>query len=219
VIAWNKHRLEIGPKGHRTILFDDHPPPAAFECDPAHYETGNVGIAIELRVKGEPGKPCVTVATTHLCWEPHKMDVRQWQLHTFFNMVSSLAGPRILLCGDLNSQPGTQPHQFLAQGCGLASAYADEEATSLTNSNAHAQKGGFAAMIDYIWFSPKWFAMRKRITLPTADDLRKKHSGGMPLPDSAPVPTLLSSRWPSDHLALQAVLELANPVIDDWEFD
>lgn len=219
VIAWHKDRLEVGPKGHRMIIFDDHPPPAAFECDPAHYETGNVGLAVELRVRSDPGKHCITVATTHLCWEPHKMDVRQWQLHTFFTMVRGLAGPRILLCGDLNSQPGTQPHQFLAQGCGLVSAYWDVEALALTNSNAHACKGGFAAMIDYIWYSPKWFSLRKRIQLPTGQDLRACGPGSQSLPEAAPVPTLLSARWPSDHLALASVLELTNPVMDDWDFD
>jgi len=217
VIAWRKDRIEVGPQKHRMMMFDDHPPPAAFECDPAHYETGNVGLAVELRLRSDPGKHCVTVATTHLCWEPHKMDVRQWQLHTFFNMVTALAGPRLLLCGDLNSQPGTQPHQLLAHGCGLTSAYADAEAVALTNSNAHACQGGFAAMIDYIWYSPKWFSVRKRIQLPSGDELKRPLGGH--LHDDRPVPTLLSPGWPSDHLALGVVLELTNPVMDDWEFD
>mmetsp|Transcript_95709 Transcript_95709/g.239801 ORF Transcript_95709/g.239801 Transcript_95709/m.239801 type:complete len:502 (+) Transcript_95709:174-1679(+) len=219
VIAWHKDRLEVGPAGHRTIFFDDDPPPAAFECDPAHYETGNVGIAVELCVRGDPGKRCITVATTHLCWEPHKMDVRAWQLHQFFNMVSSHAGPRILLCGDLNSQPGTQPHQFLAQGCGLVSAYSDVEGVALTNSNAHACSGGFAAMIDYIWYSPKWFSVRKRLELPSSEELKIDGAASTSLADEHfPVPTLLSACWPSDHLALAAVLELTNPVVDDWDF-
>jgi len=218
VIAWKRDRLEVSPRGHRMIVFDQHPPPAAFECDPAHYETGNVGIAVELRVRSDPGSS-VTVATTHLCWEPHKMDVREWQLYLFFHLVSEFAGPRILLCGDLNSQPGTQPHQFLAQGCGLMSAYADVEARALTNANAHAGDGGFAAMIDYIWYSPKWFSVRQRIELPTADDLRARNPRSHALAAREPVPTLLSARWPSDHLALGAVLELTNPVMDPWEFD
>lgn len=219
VIAWRKERLEVGPAGHRMIRFDDHPPPAAFECDPAHYETGNVGLAVELRVRSDTGKHCITVATTHLCWEPHKMDVRAWQLYTFFSMVSNLAGPRILLCGDLNSQPGTQPHQFLAQGCGLVSAYGDVEAFALTNTNAHACKGGFAAMIDYIWYEPKWLSVRKRIQLPSGEELKARDKPGAPALAGTPVPTLLSAQWPSDHLALAAVLEFTNPGLEDWEFD
>jgi len=221
VIAWNKERLEIGPAGCRTILFDHHPPPAAFECDAAHTETGNVGLAVELRVRSDPGKRAITVATTHLSWEPHKMDVRAWQLHQFFNMVSSHGGPRILFCGDLNSQPGTQPHQFLAQGCGLVSAYSDSEAYALTKSNAHACRGGFAAMVDYIWYSPKWFSIRKRLELPSAESL-KTNSGTGPnarAAQQAPVPTVLSQSWPSDHFVLAALLELTNPVMDDWDFD
>lgn len=214
-IAWRKERLELGPAGHRTIMFDDHPPPAAFECDRAHYDTGNVGLAVELRVRSDPGKRCITVATTHLCWEPHKMDVRAWQLHNFTTMAKELAGPRILLCGDFNSAPGTRPHQLLAQGLGLESAYGDVESVAVTNSNAHACDGGFAAMIDYIWYPPKWFALKRRLHLPTGADLRA--SAEPPLPDSAPVPTLLSACWPSDHLALGAVFELTNPVVDDWD--
>mmetsp|Transcript_30864 Transcript_30864/g.78139 ORF Transcript_30864/g.78139 Transcript_30864/m.78139 type:complete len:500 (+) Transcript_30864:150-1649(+) len=217
VIAWKRDRLEVGKAGHRAILFDDHPPPAAFECVPAHYETGNVGLAVELRLRSDPGKRCITVATTHLCWEPHKMDVRAWQLHAFFSMVSRFASPRILLCGDLNSQPRTQPHQFLAQGCGLVSAYQDMESDAVTNSNANVNPGGFAAMIDYIWYSPKWFSIRKRLHLPSCDELRAQAN----VMENDPVPTLLSAGWPSDHLALSVVLELANPVMvmDDWDFD
>jgi len=161
-----------------VMLFDDHPPPKAFECDPAHYESGNVGLAVELRMKSDPGKRCVTVATTHLNWEPHKMDVRAWQAHIFFDMAHNLSGPRVVLCGDFNSIPGTQPHQFLAQGCGLASAYADVESTALTNSNADVCRGGFAAMIDYLWYSPKWFSIKQRLRLPTAEELRARAYGG-----------------------------------------
>jgi len=214
VIAWNRERLEVGPGGHRMVHFDEHPPPALFDCDAAYYETGNVGLAVELRLRSDPGKHCITVSTTHLCWEPKKMDVRQWQLHTFVHIVQSLGGRRILLCGDLNSQPSTQPHQYLAQGCGLASVYSDVEASALTNSNAHAGQGGFAGMIDYIWYSSKWFSVRKRIELPTADQLRQRGH----VKRDEPVPTLLSPSWPSDHLILGTVLELTNrPEIDDYE--
>mmetsp|Transcript_12828 Transcript_12828/g.36887 ORF Transcript_12828/g.36887 Transcript_12828/m.36887 type:complete len:535 (-) Transcript_12828:233-1837(-) len=247
VIAWRRDRLEMGPGRHRVMLFDEHPPPKAFECDPAHYESGNVGLAVELRMKSDPGKRCVTVATTHLNWEPQKMDVRAWQAHIFFDMAQNLSGPRVVLCGDFNSIPGTQPHQFLAQGCGLASAYADVESSALTNSNADVCPGGFAAMIDYLWYSPKWFTIKRRLRLPAADELRSRTygcgQGGGPAASEGgkgqhggcsggcdgasgsqqqlPVPTLLSESWPSDHLALAAVLELTNPSVDevDWDFN
>mmetsp|Transcript_31696 Transcript_31696/g.91304 ORF Transcript_31696/g.91304 Transcript_31696/m.91304 type:complete len:531 (-) Transcript_31696:61-1653(-) len=246
VIAWRRDRLEKGPGGHRVMRFDDHPPPKIFDCDATRYESGNVGLAVELRLMSDPGRRCVTIATTHLNWEPQRMDVRAWQAHIFFDLAQKLSGPRVVLCGDFNSLPGSQPHQFLAQGCGLASAYADVEGTWLTNSNADGCPGGFAAMIDYLWYSPKWFSIRQRLRLPTADELRTRAYGATLCARSAssasdgsgcgrscttsgddacggvgqpPVPTLLSESWPSDHLALAALLELATPDIDDVEWD
>mmetsp|Transcript_32341 Transcript_32341/g.94628 ORF Transcript_32341/g.94628 Transcript_32341/m.94628 type:complete len:530 (-) Transcript_32341:38-1627(-) len=238
VIAWRKDRLEQGPAGHRVLMFDDHPPPKAFEPDPEHYESGNVGLAVELRVRSDPGKHCVTFATTHLNWEPRKSDVRAWQAHVFFDLAASLSGSRIVLCGDFNSQPGTQPHLFLSQGCGLASVYADVEASGVTNSNSNAPPKGFAGMIDYIWYSPKWFTVKQRLRLPLADDLRTKaygpgwaagnnnsnnsgnYGGGCHgQRDLPPVPTLLSESWPSDHLALAAVFEFAIPTADEVDYE
>mmetsp|Transcript_77958 Transcript_77958/g.252895 ORF Transcript_77958/g.252895 Transcript_77958/m.252895 type:complete len:515 (+) Transcript_77958:173-1717(+) len=232
VIAWKRARLELGPAGHRMVSFDEHLPPRPLGADIAHYSTGSVGLVAELRVRSDPCKRCITVATTHLCWEPHKTEVRAWQLHTLWGIVSTFAGPRILLCGDLNSLPGSQPPRFLSDGCGLLSAYRDLESSVLTNSNAHAGLGGFAAMIDYVWYSAKWFALKQRLRLPTADELKASAAaqteGAAALPPQqrpapcvlGPVPTLLSASWPSDHLALSAVFELTNPVLNDvWDLE
>jgi mRNA deadenylase 3'-5' endonuclease subunit Ccr4 len=224
VIAWRRDRFERGPLGHREVFFDKKPPPDFLKGvgDPSRYMSGNVGIAVELRVLGDVGKRTIHVATTHLCWEPEKIDVRSWQLDVLYKVVKEeLGGHRIVICGDLNIQPGTHEHQYLRHGCKLSSVYADVESTAITNSNTSTTEGGFAAMIDYVWFSPQWFSVRKRLRLPTGKELKARESearayngaalGNKLQSEDGAVPTLLSAGWPSDHLCLAAEFVLTNP--------
>jgi len=220
VVAWRRAKLEMGPGGHRVLFFDDHPPPMAIaaECNPSYFNTGIAGLAVELRVRSDPGRRCFTVATTQLSWEPAKSDAYAWQMHKFLSVVFQFAGPRILLCGDLNSLPGAQPYQFLSQGCGLESVYRDSEGADVTCSRSNSGQGGFAAMTDYVWYAPKWFRVQKRIELLTVEDLQARRADEHTHISMDPfVPSLLSASWPSDHLLVGAFFELTNPeVMDEW---
>merc|ERR1739845_234896 len=100
--------------------------------------------------------------------------------------------------------------KYLARDCGFASVYADVESSALTNSTA-GLRDVFAAMIDYIWYSPKWFSVRARLKLPTAADLRAKKCSTA---EQTHVP-LLSAQWPSDHLALAALFDFTDSRVND----
>lgn len=206
VVAWRQDKFEKGPAGHKEVLFDDFPPPASISENIAQYRHGNVGVAVQLRGKDELGE-VVTVATTHLCWEPEMAELRSWQLRTFHEAINGFGGPRLVLCGDLNAAPETPAHSFLLEGCNLTSAYKDVEASAVTNSNASACAGGYCAMIDYIWYSAQWLTVKQRLRLPSRDFL----CGGK---KDNPVPTFLSERWPSDHLVLATDLVLTTGPVD-----
>eukprot|EP00928_Gymnodinium_smaydae_P026848 TRINITY_DN20954_c0_g1_i1.p1 TRINITY_DN20954_c0_g1~~TRINITY_DN20954_c0_g1_i1.p1 ORF type:complete len:512 (-),score=86.46 TRINITY_DN20954_c0_g1_i1:97-1632(-) len=224
IIAWRKSRFELGCAGHKSINFDDRRPPDCCIADASRFEGGQIGLIVELRLLGDLARRCITVANTHLAWEPSKQDVRNWHINELTNEVNRFSGPRHIVCGDLNSPPGAGPHQIMSQGFGMHSVYGDLETQVLTNSNANAK---FADMIDYIWFVPKWFRVGSRLRLPTFDDALA-HRDPMEL-DVAPVaglrnndsvvPTFFNNGWPSDHLALAADFELTIPLDSDENWD
>mmetsp|Transcript_70565 Transcript_70565/g.181929 ORF Transcript_70565/g.181929 Transcript_70565/m.181929 type:complete len:511 (+) Transcript_70565:162-1694(+) len=218
VIAWRRDRLEMGPAGYREVQFDEYaPPPTMFNQQlHADHASGNVGVVVELRMLRDPGRRCITICTTHLCWQPHRVDIRHWQLHTLFSVGQSLGSSRVIVCGDLNALPESPPMRFLSQACRLESVYRDVEHSAVTNSNACSMDGAFAAMIDYIFYAPTWFTLQSRVRLPTPGMLKVSSS----VPPEGPVPTLLSASWPSDHLALTAILALNNApstMGSDWD--
>jgi len=212
VIAWRRDRFELGPAGHCEVSFDDHPLPARLSAS-GNSQHGNVGILAQLRFRGD-GDACkegntISVATTHLCWEPDKDDLRAWQLQTFLEVVRSIAGPHFVLCGDLNAKPGTTSHRYLCEeSSGLASVYRDVEGTGLTNCNAAACHGGYAAMIDYVWYELASLSVKQRLCLPNLAALLRRRGLSEDGPAKPVAPTLLSVEWPSDHVALAVDLVL-----------
>jgi len=220
VIAWRRDRFELGPAGHREVSFDDHPLPARLSAS-KNSQTGNVGIVAELRFRGigdgsQKGNT-ISVATTHLCWEPDKDDLRAWQLQTFLGVVRDIAGPRFVLCGDLNARPETITHRFLCEeSSGLASVYRDVEGTGVTNCNAAEGHGGYAAMIDYVWYEFASLSVKQRLCLPNLAALLRKRGLSEDGPAKPTAPTLLSVEWPSDHVALAVDLVLEGSKHKGW---
>merc|ERR1712232_312730 len=127
-----------GPAGHRFVNFDDCIPPFMPEEEAASYALGNVAAVAELKLCTTGGEPerAFTVATTHLAAFPAKDNVRELQAWVLHDVAANFgSGDHVVLCGDLNAEPGSEAHRVLGASR-MVSAYRDVEADALTNSNA-----------------------------------------------------------------------------------
>ncbi|GKV09301.1 hypothetical protein SLEP1_g20823 [Rubroshorea leprosula] len=188
----------------------------------------NVAIVVVLGLKnGSTGcnlQPRICVANTHLYAGKNNTDLRVSQVATLIDKLQEIAQSQnipILICGDLNSIPGSDPHRLIKQGINygeghgntrrvinLESAYAEFLSSSVIDQNH------LLAIMDldkreprFTFCTPRYFGTLDYIFY-TADD-RLKVVGLLELPTKrslgGPLP---SPYWPSDHIALMARFRL-----------
>merc|ERR1712137_579400 len=89
--------------------------------------------------------------------------------------------------------PETTTHRFLCEeSSGLASVYRDVEGTGVTNCNAAEGHGGYAAMIDYVWYEFASLSVKQRLCLPNLTAMLRKRGLSEDGPAKPTAPTLLS---------------------------
>lgn len=229
IIAWKKGSFTLVTS--EVISFDNHVPSTS-GSDTERFRRGNCAAIAELRRSSSKGpRSTFLVATTHLCWEVECEDVRQQQASVLLEALkarSQRLGHRTVLCGDLNAMPGCRSHRTITEA--LPSVYRDLEAEdTVTNSNASAgpaivhgsdvsgdresgstgrapkEREGFAGMLDYLCLDSRGAKVSSRLKLPGRPELRDKLGQG----SDGPLPTLLCSSWPSDHLPVAADINFA----------
>eukprot|EP00301_Raphidiophrys_heterophryoidea_P021746 c6082_g1_i1.p1 GENE.c6082_g1_i1~~c6082_g1_i1.p1 ORF type:complete len:333 (+),score=51.20 c6082_g1_i1:86-1000(+) len=192
---------------HRTSLFD------STEVAPVVY-TGSSQVALIKALKLRSNSSPIIVAATHLKADKttEGEETRHKQLTELLSHISkrleSQPSTPVILTGDFNAQPiacsYTPPTVYnytLSHPIGFASAYAglsnNKTEPSFTTWKVRVgdYKAGEAKMtIDYIMYSAKKFRCTHVLSLPSEADI-----GKTALPCEA---------YPSDHLAILAVLEL-----------
>jgi endonuclease/exonuclease/phosphatase family metal-dependent hydrolase len=184
------------------VSFDEHLP----DGDVERFRSGHVALLVELHPRDAPPGWTVVVVTTHLAWGDENEDIRLWQVRTLLRALQTFHNSCVLLCGDLNSVPGSEVRKALDQY--FSSAYQDLEAVDgdsaiATSSHGTAEAGrGFAAVIDYcmVLWGGAW--VNRRLRLPEKRLLRMWLTGRL---SHEPIPTLLAGgMWPSDHLPVAA---------------
>eukprot|EP00960_Hanusia_phi_P058513 763912-Hanusia_phi.AAC.3 len=81
---------------------------------------GGVGIIAVLQpnsASGGDAPPALCVANTHLFWNPEMEYVKLKQAQLYLNMISSFAADLpLVVCGDLNSMPGSDCYSLFVKG-------------------------------------------------------------------------------------------------------
>lgn len=83
----------------------------------------NIGIVVKLRSKANPAAIFV-VATTHLLFNPKRLDIKLAQVHVLLAELEQMAFHRtadnryypIILTGDFNMEPSSVPYSLIANG-------------------------------------------------------------------------------------------------------
>jgi len=182
----------------------------------------NIAIALVLRMLGDDKLPPLIVSNTHIHWDPSYSDVKLMQVQFMMEKLVTMTAPGtpferspIIICGDLNSVPGSGPYELLTTGKAppthpdlmvghnygsysksgfshplkLESAYGFMGEPPFTNYTL-----GFVGVLDYIFFTSK--SLRVLQVLQPVE-----------------VATVKSTRLPnpfysSDHVSLMAELQI-----------
>lgn len=202
--AWRPDNFEL--VRHQVISFDDH-----LQKLPGWepYQSGNVALIVELQPLGSPPGWTVVIANTHLAFGDDKDELRRLQVSILLDAINDFRNEYVVLCGDLNSTPGSLVHSLLTEHFYFSvhhdmELFAGEDAC-VTASSATANSGhGYAEIIDYCWLRWGGAWVQQRLVLPTRSWLRRELGGEQAV---GPVPTLLAGgRWPSDHYPIAADL-------------
>eukprot|EP00930_Biecheleria_cincta_P042691 TRINITY_DN29380_c0_g1_i1.p1 TRINITY_DN29380_c0_g1~~TRINITY_DN29380_c0_g1_i1.p1 ORF type:complete len:420 (-),score=71.70 TRINITY_DN29380_c0_g1_i1:947-2206(-) len=202
--AWRPEDFEL--VRHQVISFDDHLKKLPV-WEP--YQSGNVALIVELKPLGSPVGWTILVANTHLAFGEEKEELRQLQLSLLLMAINDFGNKHVVLCGDLNSIPGSSVHSLLRDHffCSVhedAELFAGEDACVTASSASAHNNHGYAEIIDYCWVRRGGALVQQRLALPTRSWLRWE-LGGEHI--AGPVPTLLAGgRWPSDHFPIAADL-------------
>ncbi|NP_001090474.1 angel homolog 2 L homeolog [Xenopus laevis] len=82
----------------------------------------NIGLVLLLQPKFQRAAPVICVANTHLLYNPKRGDIKLTQLAMLLAEIARVAFTKdtgfcpIVLCGDLNSVPGSPLHSFIREG-------------------------------------------------------------------------------------------------------
>ncbi|XP_041021503.1 carbon catabolite repressor protein 4 homolog 1-like isoform X2 [Juglans microcarpa x Juglans regia] len=183
-------------------------------------QKGSTTDAIQTRI-------CVAFyhqANTHISADPKHPDVKLFQVANLVNGLEKIAQSQIplLLCGDINSLPQSDPHTFIVSGrinrtrereddsfgiyqhlklyhslC-LLSAYASSSQSDLGTKEpvfTHVTRD-FCGTLDYIFYTAKDMILEGLLELPYLESTE---------------PSLPSPIWSSDHIALMARFRLKRP--------
>jgi len=142
--------------------------------------SGHVALIGRARL----GERVVTIATTHLRWDPPGTpEEERWAIAEIDELIATRPRDAWIVSGDLNVEPDDVAFKRLL-GAGLVDAYADAAAPT-ANPNARAKR------IDYLLHTT---------------DLR---ATAEPLPVIENTTTMPSASAPSDHLAIAASFTLS----------
>jgi endonuclease/exonuclease/phosphatase family metal-dependent hydrolase len=154
-------------------------------------DSGHVALVLVLEQAGR----LVVVANTHLKWDPPRTPAtRQWgwrQLTQLLAERDALAPSEAawIVCGDFNATANSAVVAVLRQA-GWHDAYEGREHMRTCNSNRQARR------IDYLWHT---------------DPLHSRPVALRAITDHTALP---SADEPSDHLAIMAWFDWAEPVAD-----
>ncbi|KAG9132980.1 hypothetical protein Leryth_015363 [Lithospermum erythrorhizon] len=200
----------------------------------------NVALVLVLEAKFSPqgsnslGKrQLVCVVNTNVYLPEELTDVKFWQVHTIvkgLEKIATSANIPIVVCGDLNSFPGSAPHALLARGR-VAPNHPDMAVDPLgILQHLSNMTHNLPLVSAYSSFArtpagPAPENQRKKMDLTTNEPLSTKWSKGFPetcdyifysadslrveglldLLDNDRLTNLPSPEWPSNHIALLAV--------------
>lgn len=193
----------------------------------------NVGLCVALKVASAERDALFVVATTHLFWDPNDPDVKVLQAQRVAQEVFEFAEQQqqqqqtpipVVLTGDLNSMPDSEPLRLLREGAARVPSPPDATVRPLVAPSAGAEIGrrsperrlvsayaaanggaeaewtnktpGFTATIDYILVeqSPRVRVRRVLGTPPNAPH-------GWHIPNEG---------FPSDHIPVVAEVSMVN---------
>ncbi|KAJ4952379.1 hypothetical protein NE237_029211 [Protea cynaroides] len=86
-----------------------------------HLAKDNVALVVileKINTDSDTLHPIICVANTHIHAQPKQADVKLWQVATLVTGLEKIAKSNIpvIICGDLNSLPGSAPHNLLVMG-------------------------------------------------------------------------------------------------------
>ncbi|OUZ99338.1 Endonuclease/exonuclease/phosphatase [Macleaya cordata] len=115
-----KYELEFG-KIARTVVESLKPSQRTIDCGRLMKDNVALIVILEAMENGAVSDTLdyrICVANTHVSANPYLTDVKLWQVATLINGLEEIADSHIpvLICGDLNSLPGSAPHDLLIMG-------------------------------------------------------------------------------------------------------
>jgi len=111
-IAWRRNSFKLLDES--VVDFNEL---VDFNCGDTRYKRDNIAIVIRLRT--DDGR-VLLVSNTHLYWNPLRPEIKLAQMACLIlkieELVSKVPETSYILCGDMNSLPGSDVVRFIEQG-------------------------------------------------------------------------------------------------------
>lgn len=153
--AWPGAIVNGGNYGNTTVTRLSAGQPKVQQLPAGPWDESRFAASVELELAS--GAP-LQVINTHLSWRPDDDDTRASQVQTILDHFRPVDDRRVLVCGDLNTQPDSEAVRLFVED-GFRDAWAQHGSGPGATWSHHNPNMGLSAVydrrIDYILYSSK----------------------------------------------------------------